>query len=239
MNGTKQATSGTLSRSAPARGKFRKICLVLLLLVTAALCGFAPQAYAANWIDYADTGWYDSADEGDGVGPRTYEISTAAELAGLAKLVNDGTENFESQIIRLTADIDLAGKDWTPIGKADTSSAVVPWRQDGTGISGSNNKGNYFNGMFFGDGHKITGLKIDLNESRVGLFSVLGVGGDGIGNAIVAVSDLTVEGEVAGASYCGLIAGDGGGATIANCKVKGATVILHTPRRSRGPASAA
>ena len=103
MNGTKQATSGTLSRSAPARGKFGKICLVLLLLVTAVFCGFAPQAYAANWIDYADTGWYDSADEGDDIVYRTYEISTAEELAGLAKLVNDGTENFESQIIRLTA----------------------------------------------------------------------------------------------------------------------------------------
>lgn len=231
MNGTKQATSGTLSRSAPARGKFRKICLVLLLLVTAALCGFAPQAYAANWIDYADTGWYDSADEWDGIGYRTYEISTAEELAGLAKLVNEGTENFESQIIRLTADIDLAGKDWTPIGKADTSSAVATWGQPATGISGSNNSGNYFNGMFFGDGHKITGLKIDLNESRVGLFSVLGVDGDrGVGEFLVAVSDLTVEGEVAGASYCGLIAGDSGGATIANCKVKG-TVSgsdLHT-----------
>ena len=221
MNGTKQATSGTFSRSAPARGKFRKICLVLLLLVTAALCGFAPQAYAANWIDYADTGWYDSADEWDGIGYRTYEISTAEELAGLAKLVNEGTENFESQIIRLTADIDLAGKDWTPIGKADTSSAVANWGQPATGISGSNNSGNYFNGMFFGDGHKITGLKIDLDESRVGLFSVLGVGRNGVGEFLVAVSDLTVEGEVAGASYCGLIAGDGGGATIANCKVKG------------------
>ena len=230
MNGTKQATSGTLSRSAPARGKFRKICLVLLLLVTAALCGFAPQAYAANWIDYADTGWYDSADEWDGIGNRTYEISTAEELAGLAKLVNEGTENFESQIIRLTADIDLAGKDWTPIGKADTSSAVAQWGQPATGIYGSNNSGNYFNGMFFGDGHKITGLKIDLNESRVGLFSVLGVGGDGVGEFLVAVSDLTVEGEVAGASYCGLIAGDSGGATIANCKVKGTVrgSKLHT-----------
>ena len=231
MNGTKQATSGTLSRSAPARGKFRKVCLVLLLLVTAVFCGFAPQAYAANWIDYADTGWYDSADEWDGIGYRTYEISTAEELAGLAKLVNEGTENFESQIIRLTADIDLAGKDWTPIGKADTSSAVATWGQPATGISGSNNSGNYFNGMFFGDGHKITGLKIDLNESRVGLFSVLGVDGDrGVGEFLVAVSDLTVEGEVAGASYCGLIAGDSGGATIANCKVKGTVrgSNLHT-----------
>ena len=231
MKGTKQATSGTLSRSAPARGKFRKVCLVLLLLATAALCGFAPQAYAANWIDYADTGWYDSADEWDGIGYRTYEISTAEELAGLAKLVNEGTENFESQIIRLTADIDLAGKDWTPIGKADTSSAVATWGQPATGISGSNNSGNYFNGMFFGDGHKITGLKIDLNESRVGLFSVLGVDGDrGVGEFLVAVSDLTVEGEVAGASYCGLIAGDSGGATIANCKVKGTVrgSDLHT-----------
>ena len=125
MKGTKQATSGTLSRSAPARGKFRKICLALLLLVTAALFGFAPQAWAENWIDYADTGWYDSADEGDGIGYRTYEISTAEELAGLAKLVNEGTENFKNQIIRLTADIDLAGKDWTPIGQVTPALPTI------------------------------------------------------------------------------------------------------------------
>ena len=46
MKATKQATPGTSGRSAAARGKFWKVCMVLLLLVTAVFCGFAPQAWA-------------------------------------------------------------------------------------------------------------------------------------------------------------------------------------------------
>ena len=53
-----------------------------------------------NWIDSADTTWYTE-------GETSYTISTAAELAGLAKLVSDGTafcdKNFNSVAITLDA----------------------------------------------------------------------------------------------------------------------------------------
>lgn len=45
-------------------------------------------------------------------------ISDADDLAGLAELVNR-TENpvsFSGKTVKLGADIDLGGKEWTPIG---------------------------------------------------------------------------------------------------------------------------
>jgi len=45
-----------------------------------------------------------------------YHISTAKELAGVAYLVNNGYTEFEGKTIKLDADIDLSGKNWTTIG---------------------------------------------------------------------------------------------------------------------------
>lgn len=95
-----------------------------------------------------------------------FEISNADQLRGLAKLVNgtavqvvkgeDGAENttktlssnnFSGKTIKLTADIDLEDKSWTPIGVVTTTYA-------------SSNKTN-FCGTFDGDGHTVNGLNID------------------------------------------------------------------------------
>ena len=48
----------------------------------------------------------------------------------------------------LTADIDLANKEWTPIG----------------------NHSNSFQGNFDGDNHTVTGMQISGESDRVGLF---------------------------------------------------------------------
>ena len=87
------------------------LCLVLSLLPATAL------AVDGNWIDSVDTSWYDGQQS-------PYTISTAAGLAGLAKLVNDGTDNFSGKTIKLAADIDLGGKEWTPIGNPERCSRV-------------------------------------------------------------------------------------------------------------------
>ncbi len=57
-----------------------------------------------------ETSWY-IGHEND----TSYTISTAAQLAGLAKLVNAGN-TFSGKTITLGADIDLGGQEWTPIG---------------------------------------------------------------------------------------------------------------------------
>ena len=56
-------------------------------------------------------------------------ISTAAQLAGLASLVNNGT-SFKNQYISLAADIDLGGKNWGEIG---TNSHSFTGNFDGKG----------------------------------------------------------------------------------------------------------
>ena len=96
MKETKKSASGTFSSSAAARGKFRKVCLILLLLVTAVFCGFAPQAQALT-------------PNAEGV----YELRTAQDLKDFRDLVNGGEVGANA---KLTSDIDLGGEPWTPIG---------------------------------------------------------------------------------------------------------------------------
>ena len=120
-----------------------------------------------------------------------FSISTAAQLAGLAKLVNDGN-NFSGKTIKLTADIDLNNQVWTPIGT----------------------QGNPFKGVFDGGQHSVANLKLentdDSGSAMIGLFGNINSG---------TVSNLTVSGEVSegGIACDGGITGNAASATIVNC----------------------
>lgn len=90
-----------------------------LLLFIAAVLFIIPQKTAG-----AET-WIESAAEfaaGDGTQGAPYQISSAGDLANLAKMVSGG-ETYESTYFELTADIDLGGKEWTPIGTKDSQFA--------------------------------------------------------------------------------------------------------------------
>jgi len=92
---------------------------IALLLIIAAVLFIIPQKTAG-----AET-WIESAAEfaaGNGSQGAPYQISTAGELANLAKMVNDGKTD-ENTYFELTADIDLDGKEWTPIGTKDSQFA--------------------------------------------------------------------------------------------------------------------
>lgn len=137
-----------------------------------------------------DTSWY------TGEGP--YSVDTAAQLAGLSKLVNEGN-NFQNKIINLTNNIDLSGHTnlWIPVGSS----------QDKT-----------FMGTFDGNNHKITNL---VNESNIvetsGLF---GYNAGTIQNVVIesgAISNFQ--------TYGGAIAGYNTG-TIENCSTVGADVVV-------------
>lgn len=109
----------------------------------------AYDAYHAQWGDKGtewgsttitvepDTSWYDNNKDAT-----EYNISTAAELFGLAKIVNSGeyaddfkndlsTFYFKGKTIKLTADIDLHDQPWTPIGQTGESQFVGTF--DGNG----------------------------------------------------------------------------------------------------------
>ena len=85
---------------------------------------------------------------GDGSSAETAcEIANGEQLAFLAQQVNSGTD-YEGKFFKLTADIDLGGKEWTPIG------------------------GYYhcFKGTFDGDGHTVSNFIINLEDECIGLF---------------------------------------------------------------------
>ena len=91
-----------------------------------------------------------TANNGEGA----YTVSTGAELAWLAELVNNGTTPNPAPKTRagadinfvLTSDIDLGGYQWTPIGT----------------------EANNFTGTFNGNGHTIANLKIEESEAKEG-----------------------------------------------------------------------
>ena len=112
---------------------------VLILSVLMILPLFTLNCSAAAW----DGKTASSSLKGSGTAEAPYLVESAEDLAFLAASVNAGT-TYEGKYIRQTADIDLGGKEWTPIGIcSEDSKKCVP-----------------FSGVYDGDDHKVTGLKI-------------------------------------------------------------------------------
>ena len=138
---------------------------------------------------------YEPPQEVDGV----YQIDSVTDLFWFAGLVNGTLENVEQDTAAsavLTANIDLSGETWTPIGNYDQSS-----RDE-----------NKYAGTFDGAGHTIDGLKIESSADWQGFVGYLGNGG--------AIKDLTL-GETCsvtgGVYYVGGICGYNNGGTIESC----------------------
>ena len=117
-------------------------------------------------------------DDGQG----NYTVTTADGLMNVAELVNGGKTDIN---ITLDTDLDLTGKEWTPIGKDDNKA---------------------YTGTFDGGNHTITGLTVTGSNKYAGLFGYIGPGGK-VKN--VTLKDVKIEsnhssgdfGGVAGWSY--------------------------------------
>lgn len=160
----------------------------------------------ADAEDGIDTSWYTDAEKDTGTtADKPYEISTAAQLAGLAQLVNSGT-NFSKKFIKLTADIKL--------NEQDVPTSENPW----TPIGNSKKK---FQGTFDGDGHTVSGLYIGLTDGWTASAGKLYQGL--FGNVTGTVQNLIVTGSVAvkntknkDVKYIGGVVGYTSG-TVQNC----------------------
>ena len=138
---------------------------------------------------------------GAGTSDNPYLISTAAQLANMAELVNTNTTNsvYGDKYYRLTADINLdvapynEGMGWTPIGRHYEIS---------------------FKGHFDGNNHKVSGLYINRsNSDMVGLFGCIRSG---------TVQSLGVENAtIRGRSHVGVLAGWLWDGSISNCHATG------------------
>lgn len=121
----------------------------------------------------------------------SYTVTSADGLMNIAELVNGGKTD-----ITLDKNIDLTGKDWTPIGTSVDNS---------------------YKGTFDGGGHTITGLTFTTNDKYAGLFGWLNKAG--------TVKNVVMEGVqiTSNQIYGGCIGGVAGYSwgTIENCSVSG------------------
>ncbi|MBD2847397.1 S-layer homology domain-containing protein [Paenibacillus sp. IB182496] len=106
-----------------SKRSFRIAAAAVLAVAAIGTWLLAAGAAGSKWTDYTDTSWFYGFEQYD-----TYTLSSPAELAAVAELVNSGTmtgaENgtgrerygFEGKIIEIAADMDLDAHDWVPIG---------------------------------------------------------------------------------------------------------------------------
>ena len=174
------------------------------------LPGGETQVNADVWDGTVATGFAN----GSGYETDPYLISTSAQLAYLAQQVNGGT-SYEGKYFRQTANFDLAGKKWTPIG----------------------NFPNEFKGHFDGDNKEVYDLNVDITGSYAGLFgnitngsvknvricsgsvkaSVYYVGGIVGDFNYSTMENCTASVNVSGNSNVGGLAGSISGSTVSNC----------------------
>lgn len=161
-----------------------------------------------------DTSWY-SEDK------KEFEISTAAQFRGISQLISDKRTMFQGCTIKLSNDIDLENKDYTPIG---------------TGFD----QVTTFQGIFDGQGHTIKNISYKNNYpynnqslGYTGLFKAL-IGSE---DNIIEIKNLTLE-NISISINCtgqlwipnstdkgvGALFGEGAFVNISNCHVKKAHI---------------
>jgi len=169
----------------------------------------------------------------------SYTVTSADGLMNVAELVNGGKTDIN---ITLDKDIDLTGKEWTPIG---------------TGYS------NKYTGTFDGGGHTIKGLTVTTNDQFVGLFGSIGYAGtvknvmmedvqitsnrsSGFAGGVAGYSDGTIEncsvsGSVSGTVYVGGVVGAQWNGSITGCSssatVKGTVYVGGVVGQTNGGAT--
>ena len=124
---------------------------------------------------------------------KTYTVYNANGLMNVAELVNGGKTDIN---ITLDTNIDLTGKDWTPIGT---------------------DYDNSYKGTFDGGGHTITGLTFTTNDEFAGLFGWLNRAGS-VKNVVMEGVQITSN-QIYGGSIGGVVGYSWG--TIENCSVSG------------------
>ena len=122
----------------------------------------------------------------------SYTVTSADGLMNVAELVNGGKTDIN---ITLDKNIDLTGKDWTPIGTSFRNS---------------------YTGTFDGGGHSITRLTVTTNDEHAGLFGCLGKAGT-VKNVMMEDVQITSNRS---SGFAGGVAGYSDG-TIENCSVSG------------------
>lgn len=177
---------------------------VLLLLLSTILLSFITiEIHAEN------DKWSENVTEITPEG-NVYNVTSAAELAWVAQEVNAGS--LKNKVFILQDDIDLQGKEWTPIG----------------------NGSNAFAGYFRGNNHTISNLTITQpSSSYVGLFgNSKGNSGQSTEISDLKLTNVNIKNVSSGA---GALVGNAFYATVENCHVEGAiSTVCGNPMSTGG-----
>lgn len=184
------------------------------LLITIILCSLSKGVLAEDsptetWEEHvqAPSGWKTSPY------PSEISISSAAELAWVAKMVNDDTDTgndskkgFEGVTINLTTDLNLAEYLWIPIGEKGKDTRYT----------------RPFKGAFEGNNNTISNIKI-VSDGSAGLFGQIDhttIKNIKLINCFIEKrsSTYTPDKNI----YAGCIAGASFSSTIENCHAEGA-----------------
>lgn len=161
----------------------KKFCLVLIVIM---LHIGAYKAQASKWSDFGnyEISWFNK-------NKTVFELSTAKQLSGLAYIVNNKYSDFKGKTIKLTADIDLLGNYWVPIGI----------------------NGTFFCGTFDGNNHQITNIQINNEWSvSLGFWTIL--------NSGAMISNLSLKGWVQSSHNAGLLAGEAYSTVFNNVRIE-------------------
>lgn len=178
------------------------VCRCLLIAVACCMLPVTGWGQADVWDGSIANGF----SGGDGNEATPYLISSGAELAYLAKGVNDGSITTSDKYFKLTNDIDLNDQAWTPIGESYSY---------------------YFQGNFDGDNHTISNLYI--SEETVfyyaGLFGYCKFYSNStIKNLGISIGKFGITGTYVG-GLVGYIDSSGSPTiTIKNCFVTGSLI---------------
>lgn len=172
------------------KGFKRILCSATAAAVAAgSISVYAAEVHAqGDWNGETDTSWYNTTDT-------EFVLTEPAELAGLAELVNDGTDNFAGKTVKLGGDVcffEFADAEawadgvlipettWTPIG---------------------NTYGTPFKGTFDGCGYAVSGVCVLEYDTVAGFFGYAGSGSCICGLTIESsyiYSDGTYAGGICG-----------------------------------------
>ena len=178
------------------KNRILSVIIALTVLLTSLFCGVSIFAAADVW-----DGSVSALLGGDGTADTPYLINSGADLAYFASRVNGGND-YNGKYVKLTVDIDLNNLDFSPIG----------------------NTGAYFRGVFDGDKHTVSGLKIASSSDKgIGFFGA-------IHNS--TVKNVTVKGSVDATApivaVAGLVGSAAGTVSITNCAFDGTVHSLNT-----------
>ena len=196
--------------------KKRIVSAVMALILCLTLLPTAALAADGAWDGSIATAFAG----GSGTENDPYQIDDGAQLAYLASEVNKG-QPYENSYFVLTADIDLANHDWTPIGNSFSDALF-----GGTDYS-------LFAGNLNGKGHTIFNISIGTENAPLesDVFGLFGATGGKISN--LNLDDITIYGTAKNVSgyiigLAGALAGSASG-PIENCHVANLSMTMNTP----------